>query len=136
MSGKQSTPAPETVTVCKNNFALKTIKVSLFLQWSTSSAAQKQGLTISRPIIASQKVFQDFISKLDSTEKHESNFGNLGMKKGGSFQKEGFLFLLKFSMVRGVDPRTPPPPVRTPLGPHHNKRPPTPKCTWYFSMRY
>ena len=31
------------------------------------------------------KVFQDFLSKLDSTEKHESNFGNLCMKKGGSF---------------------------------------------------
>ena len=54
VSGKQSTPAPETVTVRKNNFALKTRKVSLFLQSSTSSAAHKQSLTISRPIVASQ----------------------------------------------------------------------------------
>ena len=44
------------------------------------------------------KVFQDFISKLDRTEKHESNFGNLCMKKGGLFQKERFSFLLKSSM--------------------------------------
>ena len=44
------------------------------------------------------KVFQDFMSKLDSKEKHESNFDNLCMKKGGSFQKERFLFLLKSSM--------------------------------------
>ena len=42
------------------------------------------------------KVFQDFISKFDSTEKHESNFGNFCMKKGGSFQKERFSFLLKY----------------------------------------
>ena len=60
------------------------------------------------------KVFQDFISKLDSTEKNESNFGNLCMKNGGLFQKVRFSFLLKFSMG-GFDPRTPTP-VRTPLG--------------------
>ena len=61
------------------------------------------------------KVFQDFISKLDSTEKHESNFGNLCTKKGGSFQKERFSFLLKSSMGEGgFDPRNPSP-VRTPL---------------------
>ena len=53
------------------------------------------------------KVFQDFISKLHSTEKHENIFGNLCMKKGGSFQKERFSFLLKSSM-RGV--LTPEPP--------------------------
>ena len=52
------------------------------------------------------KVFQDFISKLDSIEKHESNFGNLCIKKDGSFQKERFLFLLKFSMTL----EAPPPP--------------------------
>ena len=39
------------------------------------------------------KVFQDFISKLNSTEKHESNFGYLSMKKGGLFQKERFYFI-------------------------------------------
>ena len=33
------TPAPETVTMRKNNFALKTKKVSLSLQSSTSSTA-------------------------------------------------------------------------------------------------
>ena len=55
------------------------------------------------------KNFQDFMSKLDSTEKHESNFGN-------SFQTERFSFLLKSSMDGGVDPRnSPPPAVRTPL---------------------
>ena len=58
------------------------------------------------------KVFQDFISKLDSTEKLESNFGNLCMKNGGSFQKERFSFLLKSSMGGGL---TPNPPVRAPL---------------------
>ena len=94
MSIKQSPPAPETVTVRKNDFALKTRKVLLFLQSSTSSATHKQSLTISRPIIASQ----DFISKLDRTEKHECNFGNLCMKKGGSFQKVRFSFLLRSSM--------------------------------------
>ena len=50
------------------------------------------------------KVFQDVISKLDSTEKHESNFGNLCMKNGGSFQKERFSFLLKSSMGGGGGP--------------------------------
>ena len=54
VSGKQSTPAPETVTVHKNDFALKIKKVSLFLQSPTSSAAHKQSLTIRRTIIASQ----------------------------------------------------------------------------------
>ena len=54
------------------------------------------------------KVFEDFISKLDSTEKNESNFGNLSMKKGGSFQKERFSFLINLQW--GVDPRNPPPP--------------------------
>ena len=49
------------------------------------------------------KVFQDFISKLDNTKKHESNFGNLCMKKGDLFQKGRFSFLSKFSMG-GVDP--------------------------------
>ena len=55
--------------------------------------------------------------KLDSTEKHDSNFGNLSMKKGGSFQNQRFLFLFQLSMggERG-DPRTSLPPcVRTPL---------------------
>ena len=61
------------------------------------------------------KVFQDFISKLDSTEKHESNFDNLCIKKGGSFQKERFSFLLKSSMGGLLTPEPPPPPVRTPL---------------------
>ena len=44
------------------------------------------------------KVFQDFISMLDSTEKHKNNFGCLCMKNGGSFPKERFSFLLKSSM--------------------------------------
>ena len=61
------------------------------------------------------KVFQDFISKLDSTEKHKSNFGNLCMKKDSSFQKERFsLFFYNLQMGGGgVDLRNPP--VRTPL---------------------
>ena len=50
----------------------------------------------------------------------DNNFGNLCMKKGGSFQKERFSF---FSVVNGeaFDPRTPPPPppVRTPLKLEH-----------------
>ena len=60
------------------------------------------------------KVFQDFISKLDSTEKHDRNFSNLCMKKSGSFQKERFSFLLKSSMGGGGDltPETPSPCVR------------------------
>ena len=41
--------------------------------------------------------------KMNSTENHDSNFGNLCIKRGGSFQKEMFSF---FSI---------PPPVRTPL---------------------
>ena len=52
------------------------------------------------------------ISKLDSTEKRDSNFGNLCMKKGGSFQKERFLLFFK-SLMGGFDPQ--PPLVRTPL---------------------
>ena len=102
MSGNKSTSAPETVAVRKNNFALKTRKVSLFLQSSTSSAQAKFHftITISRYRIT-MKVFQDFISKFDSTEKHESNFGNLCMKKGGSFQKVKFSFLVKSSMGGG-----------------------------------
>ena len=58
------------------------------------------------------KVFQDFMSKLDSTEKHESNFGNLCMKKGGSFQKREVFISFKI-FKGGVNPRNPP--VRTPL---------------------
>ena len=59
--------------------------------------AQRTGkvLTTGRPIIASQsKFFLDFISKLDNTEKRDINFSNLCMKKGGSFPKVRFLFLL------------------------------------------
>ena len=54
------------------------------------------------------KVFQDFISKLDSTEKRKSSFGYLCMKKRGSFPKERFSFLLKSSMGGGFDPRNTP----------------------------
>ena len=44
----------------------------------------------------------------------DNNFGNLCMKKGGSFQKERFSFFQ--SSMGGFDPRNPPPPpVRTPL---------------------
>ena len=50
------------------------------------------------------KVFQNFISKLDSTEKHESNFGNLCMKKDGLYQKMRFLK----SSMRGYATDTPP----------------------------
>ena len=63
------------------------------------------------------KVLQDFVTKLDSTERHESNFGNLCMKKGSLFQKERVSLLLNSSMGR-FDPRTPP--VRTPLHGTHN----------------
>ena len=59
------------------------------------------------------EVFQDFISKLDGTGKRERNIGNLYMRRGGSFQKERFLFLVKSSMVFFLTPKTPP--VRTPL---------------------
>ena len=62
------------------------------------------------------KVFQDFISKLNSTEKHESNFGNLGMKKGCSFQKERFSFFFK-SLMEGV--LTPEPPGAYATGSSH-----------------
>ena len=61
------------------------------------------------------KDFQEFISKLGSIEKHESIFGNLCMKKGGSFQIERFKFFFKSSMG-GEGQLTPKPPsVRTPL---------------------
>ena len=53
------------------------------------------------------KVIQDDIRKLDSTEKQDSNFGNLCMKKGGSFQKERFSFILQSLMGGEFDPRTP-----------------------------
>ena len=48
------------------------------------------------------------MSKLDSTEKHDSNFGNLCMKKAGSFQKERF-FILFFNRQwgGGVTPEPP-----------------------------
>ena len=46
--------------------------------------------------------FSRLISKLDSTEKHDSNFGNLCIKKSGWFQKEEFLFF--FHRQWGVDP--------------------------------
>ena len=61
------------------------------------------------------KVFQDFISKLDSTEKRESNFGNLCMKK---FVPKREVFI-SFKIFNGgeVDPRTPLVDVRTPLVP-------------------
>ena len=61
------------------------------------------------------KVFQDFMSKLDSIEKHDSlidnNFGNLCVKKG---EKKKVLI---FSVVNGgiLIPETPR--VRTPLIP-------------------
>ena len=43
----------------------------------------------------------------------DNNFGNLCMKKGGSFQKDRFSF---FSVVNGGEGLTPEPPlVRTPL---------------------
>ena len=80
--------------------SLQKRKVSLFLQSSTSSAPHQQSLATGRPIIT-MKVFQDFISKLDRTEKHKSNFGYLCMKKRGSFPNKRFSFLLK-SSVGGV----------------------------------
>ena len=58
------------------------------------------------------KVFRDCASKLDSTDKHDSNFGNLCMKKSGSFQKERFSFF--FNRQWGVV-YPEPPLVRTPL---------------------
>ena len=42
--------------------------------------------------------FSRLKSKLDCTEKHDSDFGKLSMQKGGSFQKEWFIF---FSIVDG-----------------------------------
>ena len=45
------------------------------------------------------KVSRDYVSKLDSAEKYDSNFGNVCTKKGGSFQEEIFSFLLQSSMV-------------------------------------
>ena len=54
------------------------------------------------------KVFQDVISKLNSTEKQDSNFGNLCVKKGGSLQKERFSFILHSSMGVGLNPPQPP----------------------------
>ena len=41
------------------------------------------------------EVFLDcIIRKMDSTDKHDSNFGNLCMKKGGSFQSKFSFFFL------------------------------------------
>ena len=51
------------------------------------------------------RVSQDYTSKLVSTEKHDSNFGNLCVKKGGSFLKKGFY--LFSNRQWGVDSRTP-----------------------------
>ena len=59
------------------------------------------------------KVFQDHVTQGSwIAQKNmiiDNKFGNLCMKKGGSFQKERFSF---FSVVNGggFDPRTPPPP--------------------------
>ena len=53
------------------------------------------------------KVFQDYKSKLDSTEKHDSNFGYVCIKKADRSKKRGLYFFL------GV--LNPEPPVRTPL---------------------
>ena len=59
-----------------------------------------------------KKSFQDCISKLNVTEKHDSSFGRLYMKKGGSLKKKRFSFLFQSSMEGGWPPK---PPVHTPL---------------------
>ena len=44
------------------------------------------------------KISRDYLSKLESTEKLDSNLGNLCVKKGRSFQKERFSFLFQSLM--------------------------------------
>ena len=41
----------------------------------------------------------------------DNNFGNLCVKKGGSFQKERFSFFFSHQWGGGFDPRNPPPPL-------------------------
>ena len=67
-------------------------KVSFFLQSSTSSAAHQKMLTPVGLLLHHNKSFSRFYNKLDSIGKHDSNFGNLCMKKAVRSKKKGFHF--------------------------------------------
>ena len=67
-------------------------KVSFFLQSSTSSAAHQKMLPQVGLLLHHNESFSRFITKLDSIETHESNFGNLCMKKAVRSKKRGFHF--------------------------------------------
>ena len=75
-----------------------------------SSATHQKSLTTG--IIASEcqnESFSRLISKLDSTEKHDSDFGKLCMKKADRLQKRGFYIFLN-RRWGGLTPKSPPPP--------------------------
>ena len=74
-----------------------------------SSATHQKSLTTHNYYCITIKFLEIALSKLDSIEKHDSNFGNLCMKKIESFQKERFSFFLQSSMGRGFYPQTSPP---------------------------
>ena len=58
------------------------------------SLVQKQRTrkVLLRVLLHHKESFSRLYSKLDSTEKHDSNFGNIRVKECGSFQKRGFQF--------------------------------------------
>ena len=67
-------------------------KVSFFLQSSTLSAAHQKMLPPVGLLLHHNESFSRFYDKLDSIEKHESNFGSLCMKKAVRSKKRGFHF--------------------------------------------
>ena len=67
-------------------------KVSFFLQSLTSSAAHQKILPPVGLLLHHNESFSRFYNKLDSIEKHESNFGNLCMKKTVRSKKKYFHF--------------------------------------------
>ena len=69
-----------------------------------SSATHQKSLTTG--LLHHNESFSRLISKLDGTEKHDSNFGKLCIKSG-SFQKERFLCVLN-RQWGGVRPPKPP----------------------------
>ena len=74
------------------------------LSWSLVQA-QPTGKVLLPELSHQNESFSRLIRKLDCTEKHDSNYGNLSVKKGGSFQKECFFFNCQWGKV---DPQTPP----------------------------
>ena len=63
-----------------------------------SSRAHQKSVTTGITVLHHDESFSRLKSKLDSTEKHDSNFRNLCIKKADHSKKSGFYF---FSIVNG-----------------------------------